>query len=154
MMDQNGKLLYPTFLALHKALKEWDESKPAFRKKTRIVRSVGNIINEDTVDERIRGTYDEGEREALEEFRAARAVQLKEQAEADEVRRKEQQELENLELARIEGNISDCGCCFTECALNRMVHCDGSVLHVSCCTYATYFGVLYLQFCPSTSGSV
>lgn len=132
-MDQNGRLLYPTFLALHKIVKEWDDSKPAFRKKARIAKSSCNIISEETVDERIRNTYDEGEREALEEFCAARAVQLKEQAEAGKASQKEQVELENLELARTEGNVSDCGCCFTECALNRMVHCDGSILHVSCC---------------------
>ncbi|KAF3767645.1 hypothetical protein M406DRAFT_253386 [Cryphonectria parasitica EP155] len=73
-----------------------------------------------------------GEREALEEFRAARALQAREAAEAETKRRKEQEEIDNFETAKGEGNIADCGCCYVEHALNRMVHCDGEELHWFC----------------------
>lgn len=132
-MIQHGQLLFPTFLALHKTLKEWDDQNPPYRKKTRVNKKFGDSPIEDTLDERILSAgrvNDNGKREALEEFRAARAVKQKEVDEAENVRRKEQEELDNFELSRIEGNTADCGCCFTEFALNRMVHCDSSVLHV------------------------
>lgn len=135
ILDQNGKLLYPTFLALHKAVEEGDGHIPPLRKKARFPKNTGAIILEAVLDARIRAAHDLGEREALEEFRAARSVQLREQNEAEVVRRKEQQELDNLETARNEGNVADCGCCFMEYAINRMVHCDGDVLHVSSSSY-------------------
>lgn len=129
-MVQHGQLLLPTFLALHKTLRDWDHQKPPYRKKTRVNKKLGDSALEDTLDERILDANDHGEREALEEFRAAYAVKQKDAAEAETVRRKEQEELDNFEMARAEGNVADCGCCFTELAMNRMVHCDSSTLHV------------------------
>jgi E3 ubiquitin-protein ligase RNF216 len=43
-----------------------------------------------------------------------------------------QTEIENFEKARLEGATAECGCCFDEFALNRMVHCDGSTFHYFC----------------------
>lgn len=128
-MDQNGKLLYPTFLALSKAVDEWDQGKPAFKTKNRVIRHA--LITDEQVRQRIQGSEDEGEREALEEFLAARAARAKMTAKLNEDRRKAQEEQENFETAQREGNIADCGCCYVEYPLNRMVHCDGQVLHVS-----------------------
>lgn len=75
---------------------------------------------------------DEAVKDALAEFEAANAAcQAKASKEADE-RRREKEEAENLERARAEGAVSDCGCCFDEFPLNRMVHCDGEVAHWFC----------------------
>lgn len=129
-MTQNGGILYPTYLLLSKALATGDETDPLFRKKKgRVPKNPPFLAG--ILDERIRDTWDEGEREALEEVRAARIVEQIEAAEAADATRKEQQELDNFEMARAEGTIADCGCCFVEYAINRMVHCDGEEVHVS-----------------------
>lgn len=129
-MMLNGGILYPTYLLLSKAMAAGDEADPLFRKKKgRVPKGPPFLVG--ILDERIRDCRDQGEREALQELRAARVVEQFQAAEAAKTRRKEQQELENLEIARAEGTVADCGCCFVECAINRMVHCDGEELHVS-----------------------
>lgn len=130
-LAQNGALLFPTFLALHKATEDGDKHVPPLRKKVRVPRTASADFADAVLDDRIRAASDAGELEALMEFRAARAAQLKEQSKFEDVKRREQQELENFDLAKAEGNVADCGCCFVEYAINRMVHCDGDVLHVS-----------------------
>lgn len=129
-MTLNGGILYPTFLLLSKATAAGDEANPLFRKKKgRMPKSPPFLAG--ILDERIRDCRDEGEREALEEVRAARIAVHMEATEAAEAKRKEQEEFENFELAKVEGTITDCGCCFVEYAINRMVHCDGEEVHVS-----------------------
>lgn len=131
ILYQHGKLLYPTLFALQRAVEEGDGQVLPLRKKARFSSKAATyLVLGDAFDARILHARDPGEREALEEFRAARSVQLREQAGAELSRQKEELELENLEKAKAEGNTADCGCCFTECALNRMVHCDGDIVHV------------------------
>lgn len=128
---ENDALLFPTFLALHKAIEDGDKHVPRLRKKVRVPKTASADVSDAVLDDRIRAVNDAGELEALMEFRAARAAQLQEQSKVEDVKRREQQELENFDLAKAEGNVADCGCCFVEYAINRMVHCDGDVLHVS-----------------------
>ncbi|KUI68591.1 hypothetical protein VM1G_03842 [Cytospora mali] len=131
VLARHGNCLYPAFLALDKALDGWDDQNPPFKKKTRITQSYRkyDLTN---LDDIIRDSIDEGEREALEEFRAVSVVQSNQRAEAVAEMQRDQDEKENFENARLEGNIADCGCCFVEFALNRMVHCDGDTLHWFC----------------------
>lgn len=129
-MSLNGGILYPTYLLLSKATAKGDEANPLFRKKKgRVPRTPPLLAG--ILDERIRDCRNDGEREALQEVRAARIAEQIEAAGAIEARRKEKQELENFETAKAEGTIADCGCCFVEYAINRMVHCDGEEVHVS-----------------------
>lgn len=131
ILQRHGNCLYPAFLALDKALVEWDDKNPPFRRKIRITQPYRkyDLTN---LDDIIRGCDDEGEREALEEFRAARAVQNDQRAKAAAAMQQEQDEKANFEVSRLEGNVTDCGCCFVEYAMNRMVHCDGDTLHWFC----------------------
>lgn len=140
-LDRHYKCLYPTYLALNKVMVEWDPRNPPFRTKTRVSKPP-RAYNLNAIDEAIRNALDGGEREALEEFRAARAIQQKQRAQAEEEKRKEQKERENFEISKIEGNIADCGCCFVEYAMNRMVHCDGEMLHVSQVSFILTRGIL------------
>lgn len=70
--------------------------------------------------------------EVLRELQAARKVKDK----ANEKREAEQQaeldEQANVQKAQEEGTMSECGCCFGDFPLNRMVHCDGDILHWFC----------------------
>lgn len=133
-MTLNGGILYPTYLLLSKATAAGDDANPLFRKKKgRVPKSPPFLAG--ILDERIRDCRDEGEREALEEVRAARIVEHIEATETAEAKRKKQEEFENFELAKLEGTITDCGCCFVEYPINRMVHCDGEEVHVSGCFF-------------------
>ncbi|KAK4098303.1 hypothetical protein N658DRAFT_432311, partial [Parathielavia hyrcaniae] len=123
LFKQNEYQLYPTYLALDTAC--WNsDSAPARVKKVGARRDHPEDIMRDTVIE--------AEKDALEAFLAARAVsEAKAQARAEE-KRKEEEEQGNWEQAKAEGTIAECGCCFDENPLNRMVHCDGSVCHWFC----------------------
>lgn len=127
---QNGGLLFPTFQQLHKSTADGHKHDPPLREKTRVPKTASAEFSDAAIDDRIHAGGDAGEVEAFREFRAARAVQLKEKSKVEDVKLTEQRELENFQLAKAEGNIADCECCCVKHAINRMVHCDGDVLHV------------------------
>lgn len=126
-MALNGGLLYPTYLILSQSVAQGDDN-PLARKKTRATKGVFPMAGD--LDQRIQACRDEGEREALEELRDARTVVDIQTALANDKRREEIEEERNLDAARDDGTIADCGCCYAECAINRMVHCDGEQVHV------------------------
>ncbi|KAI1095048.1 hypothetical protein F5B19DRAFT_443173 [Rostrohypoxylon terebratum] len=73
-------------------------------------------------------TYDEPEQLAIAELRAARELDDFKQEKV----KLEAQEKMNFDLAKSAGRTEDCGCCFEECAINRMIHCDGETTHRFC----------------------
>jgi TRIAD3 protein (E3 ubiquitin-protein ligase RNF216) len=84
----------------------------------------------------LRRSVIDAEMDALAAFDAAsaycRAKAEAREAKAAQDRRKEDEETENLVRAKAEGTIADCGCCFEELPLNRMVHCNGDSIHWFC----------------------
>ncbi|KAI0872935.1 hypothetical protein GGS24DRAFT_491117 [Hypoxylon argillaceum] len=72
--------------------------------------------------------YKTAERAALAEFTAARKVRAVRNAKVTA----EAEELDNFHRAQIEGQTTDCGICFEECPLNRMVQCEGETMHWFC----------------------
>lgn len=71
-------------------------------------------------------------REIILEIQAARKVRAK----ADEERAAEHlhqlAEDANEQQAKLEGTMSECGCCFGDYPMNRMIHCDSDTLHWFC----------------------
>lgn len=123
--------LFPAYLELDKLLHESeDEISPlpfTLKKNSTPQR---HQYSPEALGETIRNAVDPRQKEALEEFRAAIQVcEARETARRAERQRK-LEEAENWERARAEGSTSECGCCFDEFALNRMVHCNGEVFHV------------------------
>lgn len=129
-MALNGGILFPTFLVLSQALATGDDKDPHLKKK-KCKHPKGPPFLAGILNERIETTLDEGEREALEELRAALAVVAIRDSKADEKKREGEAEAQNLDAARANGLVADCGCCFDEYAINRMVHCNGEEVHVS-----------------------
>lgn len=124
----SGSCLYPTYLAIDKALSEWNPQNPPFAlKKKRNIKQPSL----DEIDRRIQEAPSAEAREVLEEYRAARAFQLKKRGEDEKKERERKLEEDNFEQARADGTVFECGCCFAEHAMNRMVHCDSESLHVS-----------------------
>lgn len=125
---QHGHCFYPTYLALDKMVLQWQLKKPDFKFRDGQP-PIAPLSLEDL--DRLVKTTAPPRRELFEEYRAARVYQLKSRSDAEEKQRKKKREDENLAQAVAEGSTRDCGCCFVECAINRMVHCDSEVLHVS-----------------------
>ncbi|KZL79394.1 ring finger protein [Colletotrichum incanum] len=84
---------------------------------------------ENRLDSTINTTYEPNEKRALQELRAARKLQLKRiNAQAQAAK-----ELQNFEAAKANGTVVECGCCFDDFALNRMVRCqDPENAHFFC----------------------
>ncbi|KAI1209831.1 uncharacterized protein F4807DRAFT_460122 [Annulohypoxylon truncatum] len=72
--------------------------------------------------------YTEHEQDAIAELRAARKLADFKQAQAE----LEAEEKANFDDAKSAGQTEDCGCCFEECAINRMICCDGEKTHRFC----------------------
>jgi E3 ubiquitin-protein ligase RNF216 len=105
---------------------------------------------EDLIEARIRVSEDATEKSALEEYLAAVQFCRAKRQEKDHEKQVgtvaifrerpaitdgsqlAQAEIDNFMAAQLEGATAECGCCFDEFALNRMVHCDGSTFHYFC----------------------
>ncbi len=128
ILKQNDHRLYATYLALDKA--SWSQDMaPARVKKLANSRPAHPEIA-------LRNSVVDAEVDALAAFDAASAdcrakAEVREAKESEEGR-KAQEEAENLERAKAQGLVSDCGCCYEEMPLNRMVHCNGTTLHWFC----------------------
>ncbi|KAK4248301.1 hypothetical protein C7999DRAFT_40445 [Corynascus novoguineensis] len=124
----NNCQLYTTYLALDKS--SWSQDAQPMRVKKAVSKRFHS-------EEALRaGAREAAEMDALEAFDAARAVctaraQVRSSKEAEE-KRKAQEEEANFQRAKAEGTTADCGCCFDEQAMNRMVHCDGGTPHWFC----------------------
>ncbi|KAJ4289492.1 hypothetical protein N0V88_006974 [Collariella sp. IMI 366227] len=126
VFKQNDYQLYSTYVILDKAC-----ANPSNGPLTRFKRPIS--ARYDPV-QAMRGSAFEAERDALAEFdavhahsqrtRAATAArELEEQQRILENLRKDQEEKLNWDMAKAEGTLDDCGCCFHEFPRNRMIHC-------------------------------
>ena len=127
-MKENFYRLYATYLALDKA--SWSLDMAPAR-----VKKLGNS-RPPHPESALRNSAIDAEVDALAAFDAASAdcrakAEVRQAKEAEE-KRKAQDEAENLERAKAEGTIADCGCCYEELPLNKMVHCNGTTLHWFC----------------------
>ncbi|OAA57067.1 ring finger protein [Niveomyces insectorum RCEF 264] len=73
-----------------------------------------------------------GKKEALEEYQTALMIRQIRKAKRDAQRQQEWDEAENFRQAQLDGTVKDCECCYGDFAMNRMVHCDGVMLHWFC----------------------
>ncbi len=79
----------------------------------------------------IRNAKSPVKKEILQEYLTALKIRQLRKAKREAEKQRENEDKENFRLAKIDGTVKDCECCFSEFAMNRMVHCDGSLLHVS-----------------------
>lgn len=128
-LRKNHNSLVPSYLAVHRASREGALDAPKL-KKTKTAKDIR--YGDDKIEATIQAAECDDHKEALEELRIARAMLESERATAAAERRLVEEEESNLVLSQIEGAIIECGCCFDELPLNRMVHCDGDVVHHFC----------------------
>jgi E3 ubiquitin-protein ligase RNF216 len=124
--------LFPAYRVLEEAERTWDDEEPTYFKLRHPRRMKREYREEDIkIALRTQGVPPH-ELLAMRELQVAR----RERAKADEKRQAKRQaeleEEENLRIAIAEGTMTECGCCFDEYPLNRMIHCKNEEPHWFC----------------------
>jgi E3 ubiquitin-protein ligase RNF216 len=120
LVKENHNCCYQSFLVLYQ--KSTGQVQQTLPVKQRINKDRGESV------EQVRRHTDRLVNAVVQEFEAAKAA-----CAAEEVKRqKEKEEVANLSLAKYQGNVAECLCCFDELAMNRMVHCNGDEIHWYC----------------------
>ena len=122
-LTQSGGALFPAYRVLEEAHRTWDRSRPAYKKLVR-PRKRNNNYDGHVLESRIAQGSTLPENMVLRELQAAQRVRRKAEAKRDEKLQAELAETENLAKAIAEGTMLECGCCFDDHPLNRMVHCN------------------------------
>ncbi|EQB53745.1 hypothetical protein CGLO_06488 [Colletotrichum gloeosporioides Cg-14] len=125
LLEEHNKCLMQTYLALDEITRNWKSGKTKAGFEFKKTRTPPNPELEPVnLDGTIRDSTTPDRTRALEELRAARQVCEAEQSRRNSARAKVLEEENNFKQAREAGTIAECGCCFDERPLNRMVHCD------------------------------
>lgn len=145
LFDEQGRNLFATYVATNDLLNGWDDDNAPFELNKRPRESA--VFGDATI-RRMLSAAIPGQRQALEELLAARVVARARQTQNEAEQQRLMEEEENLELARAEGTATDCECCYSECAKNRMVYCNGDDPHVSFVALPTSAIVANIRFSP------
>jgi TRIAD3 protein (E3 ubiquitin-protein ligase RNF216) len=133
-LNNSGYRLFSAYIKLEEAQRTLDPKKPAYNKnKSR--RKMPQEYQAANLDATIAAVETETPHvaEVLRELQAARKLRRTADIRRQVEREKQLLEEENESKAIAEGTMSECGCCFSDYPLNRMVHCDSDkVLHWFC----------------------
>lgn len=137
--DQSQYRLFQAYRVLQEAQRTFDPVNPPYNKiKSR--RKAPLEFNDASIQAYITTVGADPSRvEVHLELQAARRIRRKAEAKREAELLAEQNEKANEEIAQVEGTMQECGCCFGDYPLNRMVHCDADTLHWFCksCTKQT-----------------
>jgi TRIAD3 protein (E3 ubiquitin-protein ligase RNF216) len=128
LLANNGSV-FETHTAMDERLRYWDEDNPPWKEK-KISSKISHEFGPEILRSLDMSTYKETEQAALAELVAARELRAVKDARIVA----EAEEVGNFLRAQIEGQTTECGICFEECALNRMVQCEGETIHWFCRT--------------------
>lgn len=123
-LAQSGGALFPAYRILDEARQTLHHARPAYRKLVRPRKDYNNDFNDGAVEARIVSDSTRPEAMVLQELQAARRIRRKAEAKREEEHQYELAEAENLARAIAEDNMLECGCCFDNHPMNRMVHCN------------------------------
>ncbi|KAJ0327283.1 hypothetical protein COL5a_006075 [Colletotrichum fioriniae] len=124
----NACKLLPTYLTVDKAVEDLKNGvreglPPSFALKKRPTPPSDRIFEGEKLDQLL-GSATHAEKRVLEELVAARRVLSLTRTKLEAARLKAAREAANFASAKAIGNVSDCGCCYGEFALDRMVCCE------------------------------
>ncbi|RFU32068.1 hypothetical protein B7463_g4246, partial [Scytalidium lignicola] len=132
-LQQFGYRLLPAYQALEEADRNFDPKNPPYSRIQR-ARKPDPQLYDDELYESINTPYtEEQRRETLLEFQVARKLKKKAEAKLRAEREAAIAEEQNALEAEARGEMGECGCCFGDFPLNRMVHCDSdAIMHWFC----------------------
>ncbi|KAI0017601.1 hypothetical protein F4780DRAFT_577945 [Xylariomycetidae sp. FL0641] len=129
LLRDNSKSLYNAYAKFDEDIRNWDEKNIPWKPKVRATKRTGQYTPEklENVDP---AEYSPEQQAVLKELGAARELRAAKDAKLTA----KSEEEENFVRAQMEGQVTECGICFEEGALNRMVQCQGEVIHWFCRT--------------------
>ncbi|KAI1502393.1 hypothetical protein F5X99DRAFT_417918 [Biscogniauxia marginata] len=119
--------LFEAYIAMDKAVRNWNDEAPPWTEKKRPTKKL-ELFNPDNLPTLDLSGYPHAHKVALVEMRAAREFRAIKDAEAAT----EAEEQTNFARAQEDGQTAECGICYDEYALNRMVQCQGETMHWFC----------------------
>lgn len=127
-----GYRLFSAYQVLFEAVRTYKPDQPTYQRITR-ARKTDGVFRDETIEAFLANSNgDQDKVDVLTELQTARRIRRKDearyQAEADAQRLEE----ENTRQAEADGLIGECGCCYGDYPLNRLVHCNGEVPHEFC----------------------
>ena len=123
-LTQSGGRLFPAYRILEEAERTFDPRNPPYNK---IMRPRKMPFDHENLQQLISKLENEklpsapGRIEVLRELEAARKLKAKAEEKRRAERLAEDEEAANLLKAQTDGTMSECGCCFGDYPLNRMV---------------------------------
>jgi TRIAD3 protein (E3 ubiquitin-protein ligase RNF216) len=131
-LSQSGHRLFSAYQLLDEANRTYDPLTSGFQ-KIKNPRKQHTDFREESIEIILNDPASDLERtEVLRELRAARRAKAKAEARRQAERVAQLEEEANEAKAQAEGTMSECGCCFGDYPLNRMVHCDAEPMHWFC----------------------
>ncbi|KAI1648706.1 uncharacterized protein F4817DRAFT_314665 [Daldinia loculata] len=127
LLRANGGSIFETYTKMDEAIRNWDNARPPWTEKRRASRTIVSFLPV-RIENLDMSEYNDDQKAAIDELRAARDLKTIKDA---EVARKAEEE-KNFAHAKSIGEVVECGCCFDEFPLNRMIHCDGEDVHWFC----------------------
>lgn len=131
-LSQSGHRLFSAYQLLDEAGRTYDPHTSGYI-KIKTQRKPHMDFREETIDLALADLNGDHEKaEILRELRAARRYKAKGDAKREAERVAALEEEENERRAQAEGLMKECGCCFGDFPINRMVHCDAVEIHWFC----------------------
>ncbi|KAK5624566.1 hypothetical protein RRF57_000282 [Xylaria bambusicola] len=127
LLAENKWSVFNTYTAMDEKLRNCDgQNMPWTEKKT--LTKTKQEFTPDRFSSLDMSSYKPEERAALAEFSAARELRAAKDAKLVAI----MEEKNNFIRAQLDGQTSECGICFEEFALNRMIRCEGEIMHWFC----------------------
>lgn len=127
-----GHRLFSAYQILVEFIRTDTPAKPFFQRIQKPRKSDVNIT-EGYVETFLANPSDDHEKvEVFKELQAARRFRLREDARHQAKLDAERLEEENARQAEADGLMGECGCCYGDFPLNRLVHCNGKDPHDFC----------------------
>ncbi|KAJ8121135.1 hypothetical protein ONZ43_g2336 [Nemania bipapillata] len=123
----NKKSLFETYVMIDQKIRNGRSADIPWKEKKNPTK-INHQFTPDNLPSLDLSTYKPAERAAFAEFIAAREFRAAKDAKIAA----EAEEINNFRRAQFEGQTTDCGICFEECPLNRMVRCEGEIMHWFC----------------------
>ncbi|TVY48852.1 E3 ubiquitin-protein ligase [Lachnellula occidentalis] len=131
-LDQSEHRLFQAYRVLEEAQTAFDPGDPPYNKIKNARKSQAEFRDANIQAYIDTPEADPARREILRELQAARRIRCKAEAKRELEREAEREEEANEQRAVAEGMMQECGCCFGDYPLNRMVHCDADTMHWFC----------------------
>lgn len=127
-----GFKLFSAHQRLFEAVRKYNPHNPTYKRISR-PRKVDLTLTDEEIDYYLaRADADQDKVEFLKELQTARRIRRKEEARLAAESEAQRLEEENARQAEADGLVGECGCCYEQFPLNRLVHCNGELPHHFC----------------------